>query len=56
MKYFTYYLHIVTYNCNTKSAYFLTIENENPKEVISKILGTELKSIDNIRMIRKYGE
>ena len=55
MKSFTYYLHIVTYNCN-KSAYFLTIENENPKEVISKILGTELKSIDDIRMIRKYGE
>lgn len=56
MKPFNYYLYIVTYNCNTKSAYFLTIENEDPKEVISKILGTDLKSIDEIRMIRKYGE
>jgi hypothetical protein len=56
MKPFNYYLHRVTYNFNTKSALFLTKENENPKEVISKILGDELKSIDEIRMIRKYGE
>ena len=55
MKSFAYYLHRVTYNCNTKSAYFLTKEYENPEEVISKILGTELKSIDEIIMIRKYG-
>lgn len=54
MKSFAYYLHRVTYNCNTKSALFLTIENENPEEVISKILGAELKSIDKIKMIRKY--
>ena len=56
MKPFNYYLYMVTYNCKDKSAYFLTIENENPKEVISKILGPELKSIDNIRMIKKYGD
>ena len=54
MKRFAYYLYRVTYNCNTKSALFLTKENENAEEVISKILGTELKSIDEIRMIMKY--
>lgn len=54
MKRFAYYLYMITYNCNTKSALFLTIENEDPKEVISKILCAELKSIDEIKMIRKY--
>ena len=56
MKPFTYYLYMVTYNCNTKSAHFLTIENEDPTNKITKILGNELKSIDEIKMIRKYGE
>ena len=56
MKPFTYYLYMVTYNCNTKSAHFLTIENEDPTDKITKILGNELKSIDEIRIIRKYGE
>ena len=56
MKPFNYYLHMVTYNCNTKSALFLTIENEDPTDKITKILGYELKSIDEIRMIRKYGD
>lgn len=56
MKPFTYYLYMVTYNCNTKSAHFLTIENEDSTDKITKIFGNELKSIDEIRMIRKYGE
>ena len=54
MKPFAYYLYEIIYNCNTKSALFLTKENENAEEDISKILGTELKSIDEIRMIKKY--
>jgi len=55
MKPFNYYLHRVTYNCNTKSAHFLTIENEDTTDKITKILGNELKSIDEIIMISKYG-